>query len=146
MILFIGIQATGKSTFYQQHFFATHLRISLDMLNTRNKQQQFMHTCFATQQAFVLDNTNPTKAERAPYIAQAQQNNYAITGYYFQSKLEDALRRNETRTGKARIPDIGIRGTLSKLEVPSYEEGFDKLFYVAMNYNTFTIEEWHDEI
>lgn len=105
-----------------------------------------MNTCFATQQAFVLDNTNPTKAERALYIAQAQQNKYKVTGYYFQSKIEDALQRNETRTGKARIPDIGIRGTLSKLELPSYEEGFDKLFYVKMNHNAFTIKEWNDEI
>jgi len=31
-IIFIGIQATGKSTFFQQRFFATHVRINLDML------------------------------------------------------------------------------------------------------------------
>lgn len=146
MILFIGVQATGKSTFYTQRFFATHVRLSLDMLNTRNKQQQFMNTCFATQQAFVLDNTNPTKAERAVYIAQAKQYKYSVVGYYFQSKIEDAIQRNNTRTGKARIPGIGIRGTFSKLELPDYDEGFDTIFYVTMENNTFAVQEWNNEV
>jgi hypothetical protein len=29
-VIFAGIQATGKSTFYQQHFFKTHMRIRKD--------------------------------------------------------------------------------------------------------------------
>ncbi|MEL6944740.1 MAG: ATP-binding protein, partial [Bacteroidota bacterium] len=33
-ILFIGIQASGKSTFYKERFFNTHVRISMDLLNT----------------------------------------------------------------------------------------------------------------
>ena len=31
-IIFTGIQATGKSTFYKQNFFNSHVRISLDLL------------------------------------------------------------------------------------------------------------------
>ena len=34
IILFIDIPATGKSTFYQERFAATHLRINRDMLKT----------------------------------------------------------------------------------------------------------------
>lgn len=60
-VLFCGIQATGKTTFFKQRFFKTHIRISLDQLNTRNKEQRFLETCVATQQPFVVDNTNPTK-------------------------------------------------------------------------------------
>ncbi len=33
-ILFSGIQATGKSSFYRERFFHTHVRINLDMLRT----------------------------------------------------------------------------------------------------------------
>jgi predicted kinase len=33
-IILIGIQASGKSTFFQQQFFATHVRINLDSLKT----------------------------------------------------------------------------------------------------------------
>jgi len=45
-IIFIGIQASGKSTFYKERFFNTHVRISLDLLNTRNKENHFFDKCF----------------------------------------------------------------------------------------------------
>ena len=37
-IIFIGIQATGKSAFYQQRFADTHIRLNLDMLKTRRRK------------------------------------------------------------------------------------------------------------
>ena len=36
-VVFTGIQASGKSTFYRERFFHTHLRISLDLLKTRGR-------------------------------------------------------------------------------------------------------------
>ena len=63
-IIFIGIQATGKSTFYKTNFFNSHIRLSMDLLNTRNKENRFLETCFHTQARFVVDNTNPTSEER----------------------------------------------------------------------------------
>ncbi len=38
MIIFTGIPASGKSSFYKELFFNSHLRISMDLLNTRNKE------------------------------------------------------------------------------------------------------------
>lgn len=145
-VIFCGIQATGKTTFFKENFFKTHMRISLDMLNTRNKERRFIETCLSTFQPFVIDNTNPSREERAMYIALARANKFKVTGYYFQSKLADALERNSQRSGKEKIPEIGVRGTFKRLEVPSVDEGFDKLFYVTAVNNTFTIKEWFDEI
>jgi predicted kinase len=67
MILFIGMQASGKSTFYKERFFDSHVRISMDLLRTRNRERIFIQTCLSTQQRLVVDNTNPTRAERARY-------------------------------------------------------------------------------
>ncbi|MEO1654413.1 MAG: AAA family ATPase [Bacteroidota bacterium] len=145
-IIFIGIQATGKSSFYQVHFFNSHVRISLDLLNTRNKESRFLETCFQTHSAFVVDNTNPEKEQRQRYIQQARAQHYRVIGYYFQSQLEEALRRNEKRTGKAKIPEPGIRACYHRLEIPSYQEGFDRLYYVKMQDSGFTILDWQDEI
>lgn len=145
-VIFCGIQATGKTTFFKNHFFKTHIRISLDQLNTRNKEQQFIATCIATQHPFVIDNTNPTRAERKRYIDIAKENKFKITGYFFQSKIADSLHRNSNRTGKECIPDIGIKGTFNKLELPSPDEGFDQLYYVAITNDGFTINEWNNEI
>ena len=145
-IIFCGIQATGKSTFYKAHFFKTHVRISLDLLKTRNRETRFLATCLETSQAFVIDNTNPTKEERAKYIELAKSKKYKVIGYYFQSKISDSLYRNSLREGKENIPEVGVKATFSKLEKPAIEEGFDELFYIEISENTFIIKEWTNEI
>ena len=40
MVIFIGIQATGKSTFFQEQFADTHVRVNLDMLRTRHRERR----------------------------------------------------------------------------------------------------------
>ncbi len=142
-VIFCGIQATGKSSFYKAHFFNSHVRISYDQLKTRHREKLFLDICLKTQQPFVLDNTNPSIAIRHSYIALAKQHQFKIIGYYFQSKISDALMRNFNRVGKENIPEIGIKGTFNQLEIPSFNEGFDELFYVYIDENNqFQVEEW----
>ena len=38
-VILIGIQGAGKSTFYKDRFFNTHVRINLDMLKTRHREK-----------------------------------------------------------------------------------------------------------
>ena len=38
MVLFVDIQASGKSSFYLERFFRTHVRINLDMLKTLHRE------------------------------------------------------------------------------------------------------------
>jgi predicted kinase len=145
-ILFIGLQASGKSTFYQQQFFNSHIRINLDMLNTRNREQRLLDFCLTTQQPFVVDNTNPTREERQRYIVAAKRARFRTIGYYFQSKIEDCKLRNQRRTGRECIPLTGMLGTYAKMELPAKSEGFEELYYVCITENGFSIEEWSDEI
>jgi hypothetical protein len=118
----------------------------LDLLNTRNKQEKFLETCFATQTRFVVDNTNPTLIERQFFIEKAKINKYEVIGYYFSSSIEDALNRNSRRSGKEIIPDVGILGCYKKLVIPSYQEGFDRLYYVKMEDKNFIVKDWVDEV
>jgi predicted kinase len=145
-VIFCGIQATGKTTFFKERFFKTHVRISLDQLNTRNKEFSFITTCILTFHPFVIDNTNPSPEERAKYIAIAKANKFKVIGYYFQSKITDALARNNQRSGKEKVPEIGIKGTFKRLSLPSMAEGFDELYYVTAENNIFTVKKWSDEI
>lgn len=145
-IIFIGIQASGKSTFYKTNFFNSHVRLSMDLLNTRNKENQFLSTCFRTQARFVVDNTNPTLEERKKYIALAKENKYEVIGYFFSSSIDEALKRNSARPGKEKVPDLGIKGCYGKLEIPTAKEGFDKLYFVRAIDNEFIVEDWKDEI
>ncbi|WP_196894181.1 AAA family ATPase [Aureivirga marina] len=145
-ILFIGIQATGKSTFYKQNFFNSHVRISLDLLNTKNKQQKFLETCFETNTQFVVDNTNVEKERRKYFIDLAKENKYKVIGYYFKSNIQEALERNLLRKGKEKIPNVGLFSTRKNLEMPNYEEGFDTLYFVEIVKDEFIITEWKNEI
>src|SRR5215813_2385307 len=131
-IIFIGIQATGKSTFFQQRFFNTHIRINLDMLKTRNRERILLAACLEAKQPFVIDKTNVTREARAGYISQAKAAGFSVTGYYFKSALQAALKRNSRRSGKALIPEKGIISARRKLELPAFDEGFDQLFYVKI--------------
>ncbi|MDB5249801.1 MAG: polynucleotide kinase, 3-phosphatase-like [Segetibacter sp.] len=144
-IIFCGIQASGKTTFYKEHFFKTHLRISLDLLNTRLKENIFLQTCFTTHQRFVIDNTNATKKARLGYIEKAKTYKFKVIGYYFHSSLGEAIMRNKNRAGKELVPVAGIGGTLKRLEVPAFEEGFDELYKVKIIENRFVIEQMQNE-
>ena len=44
-VLFIGIQATGKSSFYLERFFRTHVRFNGDMLRTRHREELLVQAC-----------------------------------------------------------------------------------------------------
>src|SRR5947209_6677184 len=132
-VLLIGIQAAGKSTFYRERFFDSHLRLNLDMLRTRHRLRVLLRACLDTRQPFVLDNTQPTIAERAPYIAAAKAAGFRVAGYFFTPDLGGSLRRNSQRTGRQHIPPVGIAATAKKLQPPSLEEGFDELWGVRLD-------------
>jgi predicted kinase len=71
-VIFTGIQASGKSAFYKERFFHSHVRISLDLLRTRHREAVLLKTCLELRQPFVVDNTNPAATDRARYIALAR--------------------------------------------------------------------------
>lgn len=145
-VIFIGIQASGKSTFYKERFFNTHVRISLDLLNTRNKENQFFDKCLELQQRVVIENTNPTVLDREKYIQKFKKRKFKVIGYYFHSKVEDAVERNSKRVGKAKIPNVGIYATTKKMELPTLDEGFDELYHVEIINQNFVIKDWKNEV
>ncbi len=146
-VIFIGVQATGKSTFYKQMLSDTHIRINLDMLKTRHREQILLNACLQARQSFVVDNTNLTIEGRKRYILPAKQAKFEVVGYYFESKISNSLQRNQLRPGKQQIPEAGIRAAYYKLQIPNLSEGFDKLFVVRIDpHDQFVVEEWQDEI
>jgi predicted kinase len=146
-VIFIGVQATGKSTFYRERFFNTHIRISLDLLKTRHREKTILEACLHSGQNFVVDNTNPTVEDRKRYILPAKQANFEVIGFYFESKIDASLQRNQQRLGKQRIPEAGIRAVYHKLQIPTMDEGFDKIYYVKLDLQgSFVVEEWRDEV
>lgn len=147
VVIFVGIQGAGKSTFYRKRFSDTHVRINLDMLRTRHREKTLFEACLACGQHVVIDNTNPTAADRARYILPAKAAGAEITGYYLSSRVSEALRRNIEREDARQVPDKAILGTAGRLELPALSEGFDALFYVTCKgLGEFAVEDWKDEV
>jgi len=144
VVLFMGIQASGKSTYYKEHFAGTHVHINLDELHTRNKERMHVEECIRNGTSFVVDNTNPTASDRARYIGPAKAAGYHIVGMFFRSAVSECMARNRSRTGKERIPDVAIAATSNKLEIPAWQEGFDELYYVYIRGGAFIVENWRE--
>ena len=145
-VIFIGLQATGKSSFYLAHFFRSHIRINLDMLKTRRREELLLQACLAMRQSFVVDNTNPTVEERSRYIPLARAARFRVAGYYFESGLAEAIRRNNARAPEVQVPAKAIAATRKKLEPPTPGEGFDALYIVRIAPDGgFQVTPWSEE-
>ena len=132
-IIFIGLQASGKTTFYHQKLAGDYVHINLDTLHTRNKERLLLEDCLRKGHSFVVDNTNPTAAEREKYIRIAKEYGYETEGYFFRSVMADC------------VPDKAIACTSNRLEMPSLREGFDRLYFVRMEQGEFVTEEWRED-
>jgi len=142
-VLFIGIPASGKTSFYRERFFETHLRISLDMLRTRDRETLLLGACLAAKQPFVIDNTNVLANERATYIARAKSAGFRVAGYYFRTEVRAAIARNKKRTDKKALVVPAILRAYKRLEAPLQDEGFDALYTVKLAADgVFSVAEW----
>ena len=130
-VVLCGVQGSGKTTLYRDRFLDTHVRVSMDLLRTRHREAEFVRVCLDTRQPFVVDNTNPTPAERRRYVEPARAAGFKVIGYLVEVDTDEALGRNAQRTGKARIPISGVVGTARRFQRPTLEEGFDELWHAT---------------
>jgi predicted kinase len=131
-VIFVGIQASGKTSFYRQYFADSHVHISLDVQRTRPREEQQFAACLKEGKSFVIDNTNPLPADRVRYISRARKAGFRVVAYFFSTNLKDAARRNNLRTGKQKVPVPAITATLHKLQPPTLNEGFDSIYSVEI--------------
>jgi predicted kinase len=143
LVIFIGLQASGKSTFFRERFAATHELVNKDLFpNNRNRnrrQAQLIEAALGTGSSVVVDNTNPTVEDRQPLIRLGREHGDKIVGYYFEATAREGVERNRLRAGKAKVPDVAIYATAKKLVPPSYSEGFDELLRVHLTGSSFEV-------
>ena len=131
LIIFVGLQGAGKTTWYREHLAATHVHVSKDLMpNARNRdtrQQQQIEEALKSGRSVVVDNTNPSVDSRAPLIAAGHRLGARVIAVYFEAHVPTSLMRNRSREGKARVPDVAIFRTKKQLVPPSLSEGFDEI-------------------
>jgi predicted kinase len=149
LVILIGLQGAGKSTFYRQRFAGTHVLVSRDLLrnnsNPARRQRQLIEEALRAGCSVVVDNTNPTPEVRAELVRLGRRHGATVLGYYFEPHMKQSLQRNALREGKARVPDVAIFATMKKLVRPVQEEGFDRLFYVRTAEDMgFDVADWRE--
>ncbi len=147
LVIFIGLQASGKTSFYRRQFSSTHQLVSKDLMrhhpHRARRQQVLVESALRAGLSVVVDNTNPAAVDREPLIRLGKTMGATVVGYYFGSYVKECLERNRQRTGREHVPDVAIFATLKKLQPPTYSEGFDKLYYVrATAPSGFEVRDW----
>ena len=135
-VILIGLPASGKTTFYKRRFSTSHRHISKDLWpnvsRKDDRQRRLIDESLGRGEAVVIDNTNPTLADRRAIIDAARAHGARIVGYYFAASTREAVGRNRGRDGAARVPDVAIFTKAKRMVVPSLEEGFDELYQVSI--------------
>ena len=145
VILLIGLPGSGKSSFYRARFADTHQHLSKDNWpNAKHREarlQRELRAALLNQQSVVIDNTNVTMEARQSVLNLAREFKVRVRGYVFEPDLEECLKRNAARSGKARVPDEAIKIMHAKWQTPTYAEGFDELFTVHLCNGNFVVTD-----
>ena len=137
VVILIGLPGAGKSSLYREKFAGTHVHVSKDLwpnaTKREDRQRAMIEEALASGKSVVIDNTNPTKAERAKLIDLARSHGARVIGYYFDINTRTAVARNAERTGRGKVPNVAIFTAAKRLQPPTRSEGFDQLFRVTID-------------
>jgi AAA domain-containing protein len=134
LVILVGLPGAGKSTFFRQRYAGSHTHVSKDELKSRRRpeqsQRELIEQALSLGRSLVIDNTNVSHETRAPLIEAARRHGARVIGYYFDCPTQDCVNRNFGRSGRARIPLVGIFAAAKRLARPTRAEGFDALHTV----------------
>lgn len=136
-VILIGLPGAGKSSLYREKFAGTHLHVSKDLwpnaTKREDRQRKLIEEALASGKSVVIDNVNPTVADRAALIGIARTHGARVIGYFFDVNTRTAVARNAERTGRGKVPNVAIFTAAKRLQLPTRAEGFDQLFRVTID-------------
>jgi predicted kinase len=135
LIIFIGLPAAGKTTFFRERFAGTHAHVSKDLMpraarDKQVRQLEQLERALAAGTSVVVDNTNPRSADRAVLVQLAHRHGGRAVAYFFEPRIADSIKRNAERSPQ--VPKVAIFTTAKRLQPPAFEEGFDEIHDVRI--------------
>jgi predicted kinase len=128
LVVLIGIPGSGKTSFFERTFAATHQVVSKDLLRNHRRpatrQLDLLERALESGASVVVDNTNASREERAALIALGR---HRLLFRMHGARMPGAQCR--PRGPRARSARRDLRHAKS-LELPSVSEGFDALYLV----------------
>jgi predicted kinase len=145
LAILVGLPGSGKTSFVRARL-SGHVHVSKDLMpnvaRRDERQLALVREALAAGRSVAVDNINPRAADRAPLIAAARAHGASVVGYVLDADVQECLRRNRARAGRARVPDVAIFVNRKRLQPPTPAEGFDALFRVRAIEGRFDVTDY----
>ena len=99
-VILCGVQGAGKTTLYRDRFLETHVRVAMDLLRTRAREEAFVRLCLRAAPAVRRRRHQPDPG-RPPSLRRAgARGGFKVVGYVVEIADAQALARNAARSGR----------------------------------------------
>ncbi len=126
----VGLPGSGKSTWVAGHL-PGYTVVSKDhwprARRREARQRRVVDALLAGGAAVVVDNTNPSPAERAPLVELARAAGVPVRAVFLDVPVDACRARNDRRSGASRVPLVGLFAAAGRLVPPSTAEGFARV-------------------
>jgi predicted kinase len=136
----IGVPGSGKSTYMKtlDAVYVSSDAIRKELFGDENSQENpskvfgilnsRIKEALESGKNATYDATNVSRSSRKKIFKDYRNKADIIVAYYFETPIEEAKRRNNSRDRV--VPEEVIDRMFSNLTPPTFEEGFDKIIYI----------------
>lgn len=143
LVVLVGLQGAGKTTFFGARYAATHAHVSKDLFRSARdrdaRQRALVAEAARRGRSAVLDATNARREDRIALVALARALGMRPVCCFFPPDVPASLARNAAREGKARVPAVAIHATRARLAPPTWDEGWDERWEIRAEGGAFWI-------
>ena len=129
LVVMVGLQGSGKSTWVREHLAGTHVVVSKDhwprARRREARQQRLVGEALDAGRSVVVDNTNPGRADRVALLDLARAHGARTRAVFLDVAVDVCLTRNDARDHRTRVPVVGVLDAAKRLVPPTPAEGFD---------------------
>ena len=131
--MIVGRPASGKSTVRDRYFIPHgYVAVNRDTLGTQQKCLKVAAETLKAGNSVIVDNTNPSKRSRKPYIDVAKEMNVPVRCLFLNIPIAlshhlNMFRQTQSKGKQRRVPEVGYRVFEKEFERPEVAEGFTEV-------------------